>query len=216
MSDARRYVQQGAKPAGGEERAAPRFTLLIRAAKLQSAKGEFVCVIRDVSESGVSLRSFHAPPTQGPFNLVLQTGESHPIEPVWQNGADVGFRFAAPVDVHAIVSEKGSYPKRSVRLSLQFPVVLVVNGAHVAAEISDLSRQGARISTDARLAIAQPLRVVAPLLPAIDARVRWRNNLGYGLVFDTTLTLQELATIAARFQSPELLDPGAAEMRSRA
>ena len=41
---------------GADQRAAPRFTLLIRAAKLVSAQGEFVCVIRDVSETGVSVR----------------------------------------------------------------------------------------------------------------------------------------------------------------
>jgi len=40
-------------PAGAELRAAPRFTLLIRAAKLIADGREFLCIIRDASATGL-------------------------------------------------------------------------------------------------------------------------------------------------------------------
>src|SRR5688500_14235974 len=82
-----------------EDRAAPRFTLLIRAAKLIAPPGEFICVIRDVSETGISLRGFHVLPAEEPLALELQTGEQLALEPVWARGLEAGFRFRGPVAV---------------------------------------------------------------------------------------------------------------------
>ena len=45
-----------------EQRTAPRFTLLIRTAKLLSSSGEYLCVIRDVSSEGIKVRTFHQLP----------------------------------------------------------------------------------------------------------------------------------------------------------
>ena len=78
-----------------EERTAPRFTLLIRAAKVVTPAGEFICVIRDVSQSGVSLRGFHALPENGPHWLELQTGERYAIEPI-ERGAIVDGNVERP------------------------------------------------------------------------------------------------------------------------
>ena len=49
------YMDDNASSTGPEQRAAPRFISLIRAAKLVCGQGEFVCVIRDVSATGVSV-----------------------------------------------------------------------------------------------------------------------------------------------------------------
>ncbi|WP_324761533.1 PilZ domain-containing protein [Porphyrobacter sp. TH134] len=79
-----------------DQRAAPRFTLLIRAAKLVSAQGEFVCVIRDVSETGVSVRLFHALPGCKDFALHMPAGAVYEITAMWQRNnrpvAKVGIR----------------------------------------------------------------------------------------------------------------------------
>ena len=47
----RRMEAHRSDTGSAEERAAPRFTLLIRAAKLVAPQGQFVCVIRDVSST---------------------------------------------------------------------------------------------------------------------------------------------------------------------
>ena len=60
--DERLPVSQETAGDDAEQRTAPRFTLLIRAAKLIGPEGEYLCVVRDASESGVSVRLFHPLP----------------------------------------------------------------------------------------------------------------------------------------------------------
>ena len=193
--------------AGGacEDRAAPRFTLLIRAAKLVSPSGEYVAVIRDVSESGISLRGFHTLPAGEPLALELQTGERHAIERVWARGHEAGYRFTGDVDIVRLIAEAGRYPKRQLRLNVAFGIDLAFLGRNVPAEVVNISQQGARIACTERLAIAQPLRIVSDFLPEVRARVRWRKDQNYGLAFDDTFSLNQLAIFAARAQEPALL-----------
>lgn len=213
MEQGRVEVPHEADCGSSEDRAAPRFTLLIRAAKLIAPEGEFACVIRDVSETGISLRGFHTLPSEAPLALELQSSERLALEPVWCRGLEAGFRFSEPIEVDRLIAEAGDYPRRKLRLALRFPVDLVFLGKAVPAEVSDISQQGAKVRCDTRLALAQPLRLVCEQLPEVRARVRWRRDdadgAHYGLVFDDTFSLAELAVFAAALQAPELVTEGA-------
>jgi hypothetical protein len=194
-----------------EQRRAPRVTLLIRAAKLVSTQGEFVCVIRDVSETGVSVRLFHALPTCTDFELHMPAGAAYPVAPVWQRDNEAGFAFAEPVEVAQLVNEASEYPKRGLRLAVCFPVTLSTLKGSCEGVVENLSQQGARVTCDALLAIDQSLRISAPGLAGetrdVRAKVRWRRDRNYGVVFDDTFTLGDFARLAARLQAPGLLDP---------
>lgn len=200
--------------AGAEQRAAPRFTLLIRAAKLVSAQGEFVCVIRDVSETGVSVRLFHALPGCKDFALHMPAGAIYEISRVWERGKEAGFTFAQPVAVEQLVNESSDYPKRGLRLGLCFPVTVHMLAGSFAAEVENLSQQGARLTCDRLLAIDQTVRIAMPDLAGrqrdVRAKVRWRRDNHYGVVFDDTFTLGDFARLAALLQAPALLDDQAA------
>ncbi|RXZ64603.1 PilZ domain-containing protein [Pelagerythrobacter rhizovicinus] len=191
--------------ATGEERAAPRFTLLIRSAKLIAPQGQFLCVIRDVSATGISLRGFHPLPDGEPLLLELQTGDRHAIERVWSRGNEAGFRFAAPVEVGNLIAETGEYPKRPLRLDIDLPLDLRCGGERIEADLVNLSQHGARIECAHFLALGQPLWIMSDRLPEIEARVRWRDGSRYGLTFDTTFNLRDFALLAARLQCPRLL-----------
>lgn len=195
---------------GAEQRAAPRVTLLIRAAKLVSAQGEFVCVIRDVSETGVSVRLFHALPGCKDFALHMPGGAVYEISRVWEKGNEAGFTFAQPVAVNQLVNESGEYPKRGLRLGLCFPVMVHMLSGSFEALVENLSQQGARMTCDRLLAIDQTVRLVlpdgSPKPRDVRAKVRWRRDKYYGVVFDDTFTLGEFARLAARLQAPALLD----------
>lgn len=194
---------------GAEQRAAPRFTLLIRAAKLVSAQGEFVCVIRDVSETGVSVRLFHALPGCKDFALHMPAGAVYEISRVWEKGNEAGFTFTEAVEVERLVNESSEYPKRGLRLGLCFPVTINVLAGSFEAEVENLSQQGARLTCDRLLAIDQTVRLAMPDLSGkpreVRAKVRWRREQHYGVVFDDTFTLGDFARLAALLQAPALL-----------
>jgi hypothetical protein len=211
MDKAADFARLDQEPEGSsvEQRAAPRVTLLIRAAKLVSAQGEFVCVIRDVSQTGVSVRLFHALPRCQDFELHMPAGAVYQVARVWNRGNEAGFRFAQPVNVSQLVNESGDYPKRGLRLSLCFPVRLITLTQSCEAVVENFSQQGARIECPAMLAIDQTVRIEAPdawgPLREVRAKVRWRRGKSYGVVFDDTFTLGDFARLAARLQAPALL-----------
>ncbi|MEM1197128.1 MAG: PilZ domain-containing protein [Pseudomonadota bacterium] len=196
-------------PGGSEQRAAPRFTLLIRAAKLVSPNGEFVCVIRDVSETGVSVRLFHALPSGDKLELQMPGGGSYEVEPVRQDANEVGFRFASHVEVGRLINEASAYPKRGLRLGVCFPIHISTLTQKSNAMIVNLSQQGARFECDELFAIEQNLRIEAaepvPEFSEVRAKVRWRRDREFGVVFDDTFTLGDFARLAARLQAPALL-----------
>ena len=170
-----------------EARVAPRFTLLIRTAKLLCAQGEFLCIIRDASR-------------HGQLTLELPNGDQHPIERVWENEGSAGFRFPVPVDIDRLLNNKSRFPKRPVRLKMQLPALISCHGRTAGVVVHNLSQQGAQIESPLHLAIDQSIRLEAEHLPAIQARVRWRKASHYGLVFDDTFQFSELARLAAELQ----------------
>ena len=192
-----------------ETRAAPRFTLLIRAAKIISSHGEFVCVVRDVSESGVAVRLFHAVPTGDPLELHMPGGGIYELRTVWERDNEAGFEFTKPVDVARLINEAREYPKRGLRLGLCFPIKIRTLTGSSEAIVENLSQQGARFETDGLYAIDQNVRIESAaggaVLKDVRAKIRWRRDQQYGAVFDDTLTLGDFARFAARLQCPSLL-----------
>lgn len=189
----------------GEQRSAPRFTLLIRAAKLiVDDTGEFLCVVRDVSSSGIKIRLFNPLPDHASLCLEMSNGERYRIEMVWQEGEYAGFRFVDEVDIARLLDEAhGAFPKRQVRLRIQLDAILHSGGEAVRVAFQDISQQGACIDCDKWLLMNELVRVETGVLPAIYAKVRWRSHPRYGLLFEQTFKLDELAHIAAPLQPGE-------------
>lgn len=196
----------------GEQRAAPRFTLLIRAAKLiLDGEREFLCVIRDASNAGLKIRLFDPlPDHHKSISVEMSNGDRYAVEIVWREGDFAGFRFVDTIDVEHLLDEgRGSFPKRQVRLRIQLDGVLHSGGEAVEVAFQNISQQGASIDCDKWLMMNELVRVETSALPAIYAKVRWRSHPRYGLLFEQTFKLDELAHIAAPLQPGENSDPQA-------
>ncbi|MEO5587126.1 MAG: PilZ domain-containing protein [Novosphingobium sp.] len=182
-------------------REAPRFSLIIRSAKLVCESGEYLCVVRDISATGARLRLFHEPPPERHVFLELSNGDRHVMERVWVADGHAGFRIAQPIDVNVFLVEPSPFPKRPIRLRIQRPAVLTVGGVRHPATLIDLSQKGARITADCHLAVFQQIVLDIPGIGAIPAKVRWRGKGGYGLVLEHTFRLDDLASFAFDLQN---------------
>lgn len=197
-----------------EQRAAARFTLILRAGKLSCEAGQFLCVLRDASASGVKAQLFHPLPDCPAYELELASGERYRLERVWQRGAQAGFRFAeGPIDIHALLTETGPYPKRTIRLQMALPVLLESDAVTYPARLCDLSQHGALVQLDTRIPLGQPVRLECPGLPVLHGRVRWRREQAHGLVFQESFRLDDLARRVAALQLDEDDQTGSADRR---
>ena len=186
--------------ADADSRAARRYTPMIRTAKITGSAGEFLCVVSDISATGVSVRLFHPLPRDNSLRLEMPNGEQLPIEAVWEQEGRAGFRFATPVNLSRVLEGHGKWPKRPIRLNLDMPATLVGLTGRFDTTIRNISLQGAQVECDARLAIDQRLRLASKVLSEIVTKVRWRNGSFYGLIFDNTFQFADLARIAALAQ----------------
>lgn len=185
-----------------EMRGAQRYTLLIRTAKLVCESGEYLCVVRDVSETGVRLKLFHALPADRRMALELANGAVYFIECVWEREGHAGFRFSAPIDVQDFIAEVSPWPKRQIRLQMNLEASLHLDGEVFPARLCDLSQQGARVRFFRPLPLSRRVRLDAAAMPSRMAVVRWRNGEEHGLAFDEVFSLDSFASLAARLQRP--------------
>lgn len=189
----------------GEQRSGQRYTVLLRAGKLVTTAGEFLCLVRDVSDRGLKVRLFHPLEIGEQCQVELSGGERLALECVWQHGSQAGFKFAeGPLDVHGLINETGPFPKRHLRLKLGRPVplLLAADGLSEAGLLCDISQHGGAISLERRLPLHAQVRIDAPDLPQLHARVRWRRSGMHGLVFQQGFRLDELAKLAWQLQMP--------------
>lgn len=180
-------------------RAAPRVSLLIRPAKLIAPSGEYLCVLRDASATGVKVRCFHPLPSQG-MVLELGNGDRYEVDRMWEQGDHAGLRFRQPVPLEYLIKETGPYRRRPVRLRLTLPALLVAGRDVFRAMIQDLSQQGARLECAEPLALDRRFRLEIPGVTPIVAKVRWRRPPAAGLVFEETFRLEDFARLAFKLQ----------------
>jgi len=200
-----------AEPAA-EKRSAPRFTLLIRTAKLIAPDREYLCVVRDASQEGLKARVFLNIPENTPLTVEFGNGERHPLIKVWQDGDIAGFRFAGPVAIERLLaSAPEGLRKRSVRLRLALPVTLTVAGRAVPATYCDISQHGACLYCEERLPVNARIALASAVLPPLEAHVRWRRAPLYGVIFTQAFRFDELARLTPSLHSNAALEPGLVE-----
>lgn len=201
------------EPLGGADaRSAPRFTLLLRTAKLVADGREFLCILRDASTTGVKVRIFHPVPEHELLQLELGSGERYPVELVWSTRDHAGFRFLSEIDVrHLIDDSNGAFPKRQLRLRISLPATIHSGGSASPIAFRDISQQGACIECDKWLMVNELVRIDTGVLPPIYAKVRWRSQPRYGLVFEHPFRLDELARVSAPLQLAEAIEQAEAE-----
>lgn len=185
-------MQRSAK-SFAEQRAAPRSSLMLRTAKVVCQSGEYLCLVRDVSASGAGLRFFHAVPPEPRIFLELADGQIHPIERVWARENEAGYRFAAEIDVAEFITEHSDHPHRAIRLRLERPALVSVDGHDVQATLRDISRTGARIVAQQSWPLQAFVRLELAGLPIRYGHVRWREGTAHGIVFQNAMPLGDLA-----------------------
>lgn len=198
--------------AGDDERSkmrsAPRVALMIRTAKLITMQGEFACVVRDVSQTGMRIQLFHTAPDENDMALQMSNGESYELQRVRVDGKELGLTFKGPIDFERLQSNFSDRPKRALRFEVSFPVTIITAKERYEGLVENFSQQGAKLLSTRPLALDQPLYLIgnqeARSFFEVRCKVRWRRDESIGVVFDDTFSLSDFARICVLLQSPRL------------
>lgn len=189
--------------AGEDLRGAPRFTLLLRVAKLIVDGREMFCVIRDASTTGLKVRLFTPLPPHAELAVEMANGDRHRARCVWSADDHAGLQFAMPVPLEQLLEEaKSSGQRRHVRLRLMLDGMLHSGGKIAPIRLYDISQQGAGIDSDKWLLLHELVKIESAMLPPVYAKVRWRDHPRYGVVFEQTFQLESLARACHSVAAP--------------
>lgn len=185
---------------GADAREAARVSLPLRTAKLVCETGEYLCQIRDVSTLGVGLALLHVIPPEPRIILQLDSGRTYPVERVWTGKRQAGYRFGCEVSLDEFIGEEQSDEHGALRLNLTAPVTVIDGRDTVAAKITEIGIDGARIECGDTLPINSLLSFEFDGLPKSLGKVCWRDGGTYGVTFQHPLDLKELAQYALSTQ----------------
>ena len=184
----------------GGKRGATRVSLFLRSVRVLTDSAQMLCVLRDISATGLRLKLFHPLPATLHMAIDLGQGAIHFIEKVWEADGHAGFRFAAPVDVAAVIGDHTRPSRQPVSLELSFPAVIAADGQAALARVEEISQSGVRISCDRAFGVAQHVTVSADGFPVRSGTIEWRSHPEHGVVFQQGFAFDELARLAARLQ----------------
>lgn len=195
--------QAGALRSDADQRGAPRITLLLRVAKLVLDDREVFCVVRDASVSGLKVRLFAPLPASRAMFIEFANGDRHAVTCVWTTEDHAGLRFNAEIDMPALLDEVCRHgARRQVRLRIAHDAMLWSGGEAVPVAMRDISQQGAGFECGKWLLLNELVRLELAVLPPVFAKVRWRNHPRYGVIFEQTFQLDDLAHRCARLAAP--------------
>ncbi len=193
--DQARTTAEQAIPDSAERRAAPRLALLLRVAKLVVDGREQFCIIRDATTNGIRVKLFAPLPDCRTLEVELADGERYAARCVWAAGDNAGLEFLQPVALESLLDHaRHAGRRRHLRLRLALSGHLHLGDTTAEVHFHDISQFGAAFKTDKWLLIDELVRIETNVFPSIYAKVRWRNHPHYGVCFEQTFQLDDLAT----------------------
>lgn len=181
-----------------DRRTAPRFALLMQAAKLVSCEGEYLCVVHDASVEGVRVRHFGHLPKERLLKFELSNGEVFPVQCVWHDDVYLGLQFPDGVDLDRLVKlSADGLPRRPMRLNMVLEGAVSAGVRQHCITVRNISQGGACIECREELAVGHAVMLETDMIAPLDAIVRWRIGTIYGLVFDDPLSCEILAAVVA-------------------
>lgn len=177
---------------------------MLRSAKVVCQSGEYVCLVRDVSETGVLLSYLHDVPVEPRIMLALGNGQTYPIQRIWSGNEQAGYRFGGDVSIAEFLHESAPFNVRPVRLAIKATARVIDGSRSHGAQLLDLSSHGAKFECPTAMGegrmISFQMHAMHPQLGQIVWHARDRHTVRYGLQFQHPLSLRELAQAALRMQ----------------
>jgi hypothetical protein len=194
-----------------ERRIEQRHQSVMKAAAVHSFGGQSLCIIRDMSENGLKLRTFR-PFAPGTTVLVeLQPNDAMSGVVVWATDGEMGVKLYTPLDVAFTLKPPGGRRLRFPRFEVDCPVVARFGARTVPGRLRNISTGGVALAVAPGRKLSGTVTLNIPDLPPHNGTVQWNDEDRIGLSFNRRLDVEALAAWIEQHQ--EFL--GAGRWRSR-
>lgn len=194
----------GPDPGESDRRDAGRTTLLYRPAVFEAADLTGLCLVRNVSATGLMGKVFTSLAVGTPIVIRFSPRANLAGVVVWSREGQVGLRFNEEIEVADLLAEMAlrkadGQIARAPRLALHFDGEMTLNGRAQWFEAHDISQYGIKLA-------APNLREGDEVLLRIEglelrkAVVRWTRRGTVGMRFMRPLALDDLGAWAIRHQ----------------
>ncbi|MEQ9662263.1 MAG: PilZ domain-containing protein [Parasphingopyxis sp.] len=192
----------GAMPQSADRRVGQRYMTVLQTGKLTGENGDELCLIRNISSGGAMLELFSDIDTGETVTIEFRMGLVVEAIVRWIEDGRCGVAFAAPIDVHQVLSPGGSrMAPRAPRLSVEGNAAIECEGERIgAARVIDISQGGVKVETDAELTEGQHIVMAIDGLPLRASTVCWSEDGMAGIAFSRTIPLGQVSAWAAGHQ----------------
>lgn len=196
-SDEASLVLSQERKAKIERRREQRQVALLRVALLHAGGSKELCVVRNISSSGLSARVYRKLVEGDHVQIEFRSGELLSGTVVWERDWEVGIEFPALIDVESVLASRWiteSGRGRSLpRIEISCHGSLKLGSRSCSIELQDISQGGAKVMTPTPLAGKGDVILVLPDLPPVAGLVRWIGGNEVGISFNECLPFDQLA-----------------------
>lgn len=178
-----------------ERRGEKRHVALLRVALLHSGGKKDLCVVKNVSSTGLAARIYRHFASNDTVGVEFRSGEMLSGSVVWQHDWDVGILFPRHIDIDAVLASRWVTDGRRRNL----PRIELICRGHLkkGAELhnvvlQDISQGGARVHIDGPLDCGRVV-LSLPGLPPLAGVVRWASGTDAGISFNECISFDPLA-----------------------
>lgn len=180
-----------------ERRKEARHKLILRVGVLEQGGRSALCLVKNISPSGVQIKCYAAPVVGVPASI--RVADEAPIrgQLLWLEGDIAGMSFdeeLEPAELLRVQQKLRPNRRRATpRVNIEASAYLRTGGHIYRAAVCDISSMGARIKTNSPLKPGDRAIVTLSDLPSLESYVRWTAGDEAGLVFETPIPMQIIA-----------------------
>ncbi len=184
--------------AGEEERAAPRFRTLLQSARLIGEKNQSLCIVRDVSETGMKVRLFGTVEIGDRVCVEFKGGRTAFAHVRWIEDRFAGLAFETPIDLQKIFdTAQPEYSYRAPRLEIDATATVTFGRAKLPMTILDISTSGIKLLGGDALIRGEDVTIDIEGLVKSNAVVKWKASDLVGLELEHPIPVERLADWAS-------------------
>jgi PilZ domain len=180
-------------PAVRERRSGERHLSLLRVGALMVDGRRELCLIKNISAGGMSIRAYCAIPEGAEITIELKHGVPIRGRVRWIKDDQVGVTFDQPIDILELLSASADGPRpRMPRIEVDC-LAWVREGATVhRTRAVNISQGGMKVEAQAQISLRANVTVTLHGLAPQPGVVRWHDSGAYGITFDRVIALPQL------------------------